>query len=147
METISKLHLVYWDLVWTRGNSEWARVNFQTKVQCYHSVRKRLIFLLSNMKTSKITPVGKLTAYVRISVFILSLRRIATTTFWKQIVALGSWFFSLPMGAILQWVTLREQICAVAPVNSRLGYTVWETTYSLLETLKHKNIQSFCQKK
>ncbi len=42
------------------------------------------------MKTSKITPEGKFTTNVRISVIYYSF---VTGAFWQQIVAPGSWFF------------------------------------------------------
>ncbi len=65
----------------------------------------------------KITPKGKLTANVRISIIYYLCDVLLRGAIWQKIVAPGSWFLYYPRA---QWVALRAQINAVAPVMSRL---------------------------
>ncbi len=96
---ISKLRLVHRDLAWTRGNSKRTRGNFakySSMLPEHKKVRTQrgrfsLVFII---KTINITPKGKFTANIRISVvYYISLWRIATDALRQQIVTPGCWFF------------------------------------------------------
>ena len=70
------------------------------------------------MKTSKLTPKGKFTANVRISVTYY----ISVTYRYGRILTANCCARQLIFYCLrAQWVALREQICAIVPIVSRLA--------------------------
>ena len=98
------------------------RGNFQNTVQCYQNITKghKVTAFLWYLLLKQVTLKGKFTANVRIYVIYYNLCDVSPCTgaFWQQIVAPGSWFFYFPR---VLWAASPEQICAIAPVISRLA--------------------------